>query len=137
MGNASKPEPIPAGCILTLAAAAVVGIAVAVITPKPSEPSPSPSPEAAAPRISASEGREALAMAQRSGMIDRHEMGTAGFARVYAGRRWESLSLLERTGVCGAALACYRSAGATGVRVIGRDGGNLATFDMTLGYRKD
>lgn len=137
MGNASKPEPIPAGCVLTLAAAAVVGIAVAVITPKTSETSPSPSPEAAAPRISASEGREALAMAQRSGMIDRHEMGTAGFARVYAGRRWESLSLLERTGVCGAALACYRSAGATGVRVIGRDGGSLATFDMTLGYRKD
>ena len=135
MGDMSKPEPIPAGCIITLLIAGLGGIAVAVITPKPSPAQASA--EAAEPSISASSGRAALDMAQRSGLVDHHEMGGAGFARVYAGRRWETLSLTERTGLCGAALACYRSSGATAVRIIGRDGDSLATFDMNIGYRKD
>ena len=128
----SKPDTPKGlnGCMLA-AAILVGGFFFFGVLRGPSTP---PAPEPSLSNTDKDKAREVLQDLIRRGAIDKHELGAAGMARIWAGPKWEGLTFDQKTTFCAAVLAVHD---AHGVRVISRSGKNIGSFDKTLGYQSE
>jgi hypothetical protein len=126
----NKPEsPSSMNACAIAAAVLVAGVILFSVLSGPSVTPPSATTLSSGDKDKA---RDVLQDLVRKGAIDKHEMGAAGMARIWAGPKWEGLTFDQKTTFCAAVLAVHD---AHAVRVISRNGKDIGSFDKTLGYQ--